>query len=94
MGATPWEKPLHYMRLSPNYYVENIRTPLLIIHSEQDLRCPIGQAMELFTSLKLLGRTTEMVLFEDESHGLSRGGKPMNRIERLDRIVDWFRRYL
>lgn len=94
MGGTPWRKPLHYLKLSPNYYVEKIRTPLLIIHSEQDLRCPVPQAMELFASLKLLGRTTEMVLFEGESHGLSRGGKPMNRVERLNRIVDWFRRYI
>ncbi len=94
LGGTPWKRPLHYMRLSPNYYVEKMRTPLLIIHSEQDLRCPISQAKELFTSLKLLGRTTEMVLFEGESHGLSRGGSPMNRLERLNRILDWFRRYL
>ncbi len=94
MGGAPWERPLHYMKLSPNYYVEKMKTPLLIIHSEEDLRCPISQAMELFTSLKMLGRTTEMVLFEGESHGLSRGGTPMNRLERLDRIVDWFRRYI
>ena len=77
-----------------NFYLKNIRTPLLIIHSEQDLRCPIAQAEELFTGLKLLGRTTEFVRFEGESHGLSRGGAPMNRVERLNRILDWFRRYL
>ena len=94
LGCTPWENPLHYMKLSPNYYVEKMETPLLIIHSEQDLRCPVSQAMELFTSLKMLGRTTEMVLFEGESHGLSRGGTPANRLERLNRIVDWFRRYI
>ena len=55
---------------------------------------PIGQADELFSILKSQGRTTEYIRFEGESHGLSRGGKPLNRLERLDRIVDWFRRYL
>ncbi len=94
LNALPWRKPLHYLKLSPNYYVDNIKTPLLIIHSENDLRCPIAQSEELFTSLKVLGRTTEMVRFEGESHGLSRGGKPANRRERLSRILDWFDRYL
>ena len=94
MGGLPFDRPLHYMKKSPNYYVRNIKTPLLIIHSEQDLRCPIAQSEELFTSLKVLGRTTEMVRFEGESHGLSRGGKPANRRERLNRIVDWFERYI
>ncbi len=94
LGGAPWEKPLHYLKLSPNYYVARMKTPLLIIQSEHDLRCPAPQALELFTSLKLLGRTTEMVLFEGESHGLSRGGSPANRLERLERIVDWFERYL
>ena len=94
LGGTPWEKPLRYARHSPNFYVANIHTPLLIIHSEEDLRCPIAQSDELFRSLKLLGRTVEYIRFEGESHGLSRGGKPMNRLERLDRITDWFRRYL
>ncbi len=92
--AWPWEKPMAWLRQSPNYYAHRIRAPLLIIHSEQDLRCPIVQADELFTILKSQGRTAEYVRFEGESHGLSRGGKPQNRLERLRRIVDWFERYL
>lgn len=94
MGGLPWDRPLHYLKKSPNFYVKNIKTPLLIVHSEQDHRCPISQAEELFTSLKVLGRTTELVRFEGESHGLSRGGKPQNRLERLNRIVGWFARYI
>jgi len=93
-GAWPWEKPMAYLKQSPNYYAHNIKAPLLIIHSEQDLRCPVSQADELFTILKSLGRETEYIRFEGESHGLSRGGKPQNRLERLKRITDWFRRYL
>ena len=93
-GQLPWREPMKYLRDSPNFYADAIRTPLLIIHSEQDLRCPIAQSEELFTWLKVLGRTVEMVRFEGESHGLSRGGRPQNRRERLERIAGWFERYL
>jgi len=93
-GSTPWQTPMKHIADSPNYYANRIRTPLLIIHSEQDLRCPIAQSEELFTFLKLQRRTVEMIRFEGESHGLSRGGKPRNRLERLERILDWFARYL
>jgi dipeptidyl aminopeptidase/acylaminoacyl peptidase len=93
-GGTPWEKPMKYLRASPNFYADRIQTPLLIIHSENDMGCTIGQAEELFTYLKVQGKTVELVRFEGESHGLSRGGRPQNRLERLNRIVDWYRRYL
>ncbi len=93
-GSTPWQTPMKHIADSPNYYADRIRTPLLIIHSEEDLRCPIAQSEELFTFLKLQRKTVEMVRFEGESHGLSRGGKPRNRLERLERILDWFARYL
>ncbi|MFH1143209.1 MAG: S9 family peptidase, partial [Candidatus Eisenbacteria bacterium] len=93
-GYYPWEKPLAYLRNSPNFHAARIRTPLLIIHSENDLRCPIAQAEELFTYLKLQRRTVEMVRFAGESHGLSRGGKPQNRRERLARIAEWFAKWL
>ena len=91
----PWENPRAYHEASPNFYVKNIKTPLLIIHSEGDLRCPIAEGEGLFTAMKVLDQAPcEMVRFEGEFHGLSRGGKPRNREERLKRIVDWFERYL
>ncbi len=93
-GVWPWEKPMAYLKQSPNLYGHRITAPTLIIHSENDLRCPISQADELFTILKSQGRTTEYIRFEGESHGLSRAGKPLNRLERLNRILDWFKRYL
>ncbi len=92
--AHPWEKPLAYLRQSPNYYAGRIRTPLLIIHSENDLRCPVTQADELFTFLKVQKKTVELIRFEGESHGLSRVGSPQNRLERLNRITEWFKRHL
>jgi dipeptidyl aminopeptidase/acylaminoacyl peptidase len=93
----PWddeETALAYLRMSPIHYVKNVTTPLLIIHSEEDHRCPISQAEELFTALKVLKKETEFVRFEGESHGLSRGGRPQNRRERLLRIAAWFERHL
>jgi acylaminoacyl-peptidase len=72
-----------------------MRTPLLLIHSENDLRCPIEQAEQLFVQLRRIGKTTvEMARFPEESHNLSRSGRPDRRVERLERIVGWFDRYL
>jgi dipeptidyl aminopeptidase/acylaminoacyl peptidase len=93
-GGTPWDAPEQFARLSPITYVREIRTPLLIIHSEQDYRCPVEQAEQLYVALKRLRREVEFVRFPDESHGLSRSGKPAHRIERLERILNWFDRYL
>ena len=83
-----------YWKLSPISYVERMQTPLLIIHSEEDYRCPVGQAEELFTALKVRGRDVELVRFPNESHGLSRTGQPKHRIERLNFITGWFDRHL
>ena len=81
-------------RQSPIASAANITTPLLIVHSDEDHRCPLEQAEQLFATLRWLGREVEMVVFEGESHGLSRGGRPGNRIERIRRIMDWFERHL
>jgi dipeptidyl aminopeptidase/acylaminoacyl peptidase len=94
LDTTPWEDLNKYMDMSPIKYVQNIHTPLLIIHSEQDLRCNIEQAEQLFTALKWMGREVRMIRFEGQSHGLSRGGHPHSRLERLRHIMSWFASYL
>ncbi len=94
LDTTPWESLDKYMHMSPIKYVQNMQTPLLIIHSEQDLRCGIEQAEQLFTALKYMGREVQFVRFEGQSHGLSRGGHPKLRLERLRHIQSWFARYL
>jgi pimeloyl-ACP methyl ester carboxylesterase len=92
IGADPWEDPLHYLRRSPIFYVRSIRTPLLIIHSENDLRCPIEQAEQLYTALKLQGVETRFVRFPEENHE-SLAGKLKHRLKRSAR--SWrFRRKL
>ena len=67
-----------------------MKTPVLILHSEDDLRCPIGQAEELFVALRLLGREPVFIRFPGESHELSRSGSPRHRAERAQVIIDWF----
>jgi dipeptidyl aminopeptidase/acylaminoacyl peptidase len=94
MDTTPWDDPELYRRMSPIAYVKNMRTPLLIIHSEQDLRCNIEQAEQLFATLKYMGREVLFVRFEGQSHGLSRGGHPLLRKERLRHILSWFEQHL
>lgn len=91
-----WEKNnfKFYWNMSPLKYVQNIKTPLLIIHSEQDHRCPISQAEELFVALKLLKREVEMVRFPVECHELSRHGSPRRREKRLQFILGFVNRYL
>jgi len=92
--ATPWDKVEELVRMSPLTYVKKIRTPLLILHNENDLRCGIEQAEELFACLRYLGRTVEFVRFPEEPHGLSRMGRPDRRMARLQFIQEWFDRYL
>ncbi|MFL6561048.1 MAG: alpha/beta hydrolase family protein, partial [Bacillus sp. (in: firmicutes)] len=79
---------------SPLAYIKNVETPLLILHSEKDYRCPIEQAEQLFIALKRLGKETKFVRFPEENHELSRSGKPSLRKDRLNYIVDWFEGYI
>ena len=83
-----------YLQMSPWTYAKEIETPLLILHSEQDLRCNIEQAEQLFTTLRLLKRDVEMVRFPVESHELSRSGNPVHRVQRFELLLEWFDRYL
>jgi dipeptidyl aminopeptidase/acylaminoacyl peptidase len=94
VGRDHLSDPLAYARHSPVTYVSKITTPVLIVHSEDDLRCPINQAEELFVALRLLGREPVLVRFPGENHELSRGGAPGHRVARAKLILDWFRERL
>ena len=90
----PWRDEEELMAQSPIRYAANIKTPTLLIHSENDLRCPMQQAEEFFVAMKELGVDTELVRFPEENHELSRSGKPKHREERLMHIMRWFDKYL
>lgn len=79
---------------SPLKHARNIKTPLLFIHSDEDYRCPIEQGLQLYTTVKKQGLDTRFVWFKNESHGLSRGGRPKSRIKRLEEITAWMNKYL
>ncbi|TRO52456.1 S9 family peptidase [Candidatus Bathyarchaeota archaeon] len=85
---------LEQMKHSPIYYVDKVKTPCLLIHSEQDYRCPMAEGEQWFTALKLNNVPTELIRFPDENHELSRSGKPKHREERFQHILRWFREYL
>lgn len=94
VGTTHLEEPAAFLAHSPITYVKEMATPVLIVHSEDDLRCPINQAEELFVALRLLGREPVLVRFPGESHELTRSGAPRHRVERAEIILDWFRQHL
>jgi dipeptidyl aminopeptidase/acylaminoacyl peptidase len=93
-GRKPWDDFETYWRQSPIKYFGNARTPTLVIHSEQDLRCPITQSEQVYVALKRQGADSEFLIFPGESHGLSRCRRTVRRIVRLDAIREWFDRYL
>lgn len=80
-------------QLSPLAYVDNVETPLLVLHGEEDLRCPQEQGEQMYTAVKMKNVPTKMVVFPKSSHGLSRQGLPNLRIERINEIVSWFSQY-
>jgi dipeptidyl aminopeptidase/acylaminoacyl peptidase len=93
-GAPPWKIPQIYLQQSPITYAANVRTPLLIIHSDRDYRVPIEQGEQFYTALKFLQRNVRMLRFITETHELSREGKPWHRVIRLDHILRWFQEHL
>src|SRR6266542_3188040 len=93
-GGPLWEDVGAYLEKSPSTYALDMATPVLVLHSEQDLRCNIEQGEHLFTLLRLLRKDVEMVRFPAESHELSRSGSPIHRVQRFETILEWFGRYL
>ncbi|WP_433802073.1 S9 family peptidase [Actinomycetospora sp. CA-084318] len=94
LGVDHLARPDVYRRMSPTSSVEHIHTPLLILHADDDLRCPPEQADQLYLALRLLGREVEYWRFPDEGHELSRSGSPRRRVQRAEIILDFFARWL
>jgi dipeptidyl aminopeptidase/acylaminoacyl peptidase len=92
----PWEEGIKEILdyNSPQTYVQNIQTPLLIKHGDVDLRTGVRQSELLYKSLKILGKPVEYVRYPGEGHELSRSGAVHRRIDRLARIIEFFERYV
>jgi dipeptidyl aminopeptidase/acylaminoacyl peptidase len=93
-GYLPWENLQWYIDHAPLTYAKDITTPLLIMHAEDDLRCPMEQAEQLFIALKKQRKDVMFVRFPDENHEMSRSGTPRHRLERFRLILEWFAKYL
>ena len=93
-AADNWDDPEKLWFHSPMKYLNNAKTPTLIIHSDEDHRCPDAEGYMLFSALKRFGVESRMVLFHGENHELSRSGKPDNRQKRLEEITSWMDSYL
>lgn len=92
--SDPWNSPEEMWNRSPLKYANQCKTPTLFIQSDEDYRCWMGDALQMFTALRMHGVETRVCLFHGENHELSRSGKPKHRIRRLREISGWFDRYL
>ncbi len=93
-GGNMWEDSEILWEKSPLKYVRNVTTPTLFIHSNTDFRCYMDEALQMFVSLKQMGVPSKVVLIHNEGHELNRGGRPANRIIRLNALCEWFDKYL
>jgi dipeptidyl aminopeptidase/acylaminoacyl peptidase len=92
--ATPWERPEVLWEKSPLRLAHQVKTPTLVVHAEQDHRCPIDQGEAWYTALLHLGVKTRFFRVPEEGHELSRSGRPDRRVARLRAYLDWWRENL
>jgi dipeptidyl aminopeptidase/acylaminoacyl peptidase len=90
-GGTPWSNPEIYTRWSPSMYVKNFKTPMLVIHGEQDFRVPVTEGLQLFTALQRQGVESKMLYFPDEGHWIL---KPQNSELWYTTVLNWFDAHL
>jgi dipeptidyl aminopeptidase/acylaminoacyl peptidase len=93
-NKAPWEAVDAYWDQSPLKYFGKVKTPTMVVHSEEDHRCPIAEGEQTFVALRKLGVDSELVRFPEEPHGLSRVGRTDRRIQRLRHMLRWFDKYL
>lgn len=89
--GTPWTNPEMYQKFSPSYYVQNFKTPTLVIHSANDFRVPLEQGLQFFTSLQRMGVPSRLLYFPDEDHFIQ---KPLNARLWWQTVLDWMATYL
>lgn len=87
----PWDNPELYAKWSPSFYVDNFKTPTLVMHGEMDYRVPVGQGMQLFTALQMKKIPSKLVLFPDEGHWIL---KPQNSVVWYGQFLDWVGEWL
>jgi dipeptidyl aminopeptidase/acylaminoacyl peptidase len=89
--GTPWNNPELYQKWSPSNFVQNFKTPTLVIHGELDYRVPVGEGLQLFTALQKMNVPSRLLYFPDEGHWVL---KPQNSELWYHTVLDWFKKYL
>jgi dipeptidyl aminopeptidase/acylaminoacyl peptidase len=90
----PWRDSADYLARSPLSYVDRVQTPVLVIHNEQDYRTALDQGLQFYAALRMQKKPARLAVFPDSSHGMSREGRPSQRVARLKLIGEWFGQYL
>ncbi len=94
VGASHMDDAQKQWAQSPLKYADKVKTPTLFIHSDEDYRCHMAEALQMFTALKMHDVPARLCLLKGDNHNLSRGGKPKNRVKRMEEIVGWMNKYL
>jgi dipeptidyl aminopeptidase/acylaminoacyl peptidase len=90
-GGPPWGKRESYEKHSPHRFAQNFKTPMLIIHNDNDFRVPVAEGFQLFTTLQRLGVPSKMINFPDESHWVT---KPANSKYWHEEVFAWLKKYV
>jgi dipeptidyl aminopeptidase/acylaminoacyl peptidase len=93
-GGPPWKNLEAYAERSPITYAANVETPVLLMHGEADIRCPIAQSEEYYVALKRMGKQVEFLRFPDGFHGFPNSGHPKLRQAFIDEQLAWWKRTL
>jgi dipeptidyl aminopeptidase/acylaminoacyl peptidase len=91
LGGTPWSNPESYAKWSPHTYAKNFKTPTLVTHGEIDYRVPIGEGLQLFTTLQRQGVPSRLLVFPDEGHWIN---KPQNAALWYRTFLEWMGRWV
>jgi dipeptidyl aminopeptidase/acylaminoacyl peptidase len=94
IGGLPWSDKANYAKHSPSTYIQNAKTPTLIVCGEADERCPISQAEQMYMALSQLGVDTEFARYPGGAHGFLITAPPAHRLDFLQRYLAWFKKYL
>lgn len=93
-GVDMYTDPKRVWEASPLKYADQVKTPTLFVHSTEDYRCPISEAVQMMTAIADRGVPTRLCVIKGENHELSRSGKPAHRVRRLKELTDWMKKYL
>ncbi|MBZ0289830.1 MAG: prolyl oligopeptidase family serine peptidase, partial [Anaerolineae bacterium] len=92
-GVQVWDDPMLLWQHSPLAHAHKIKTPLLLIHCENDFRVPISEAEQLFAYIHRSGGTVKLLRFPREGHEMTRSGEPEHRVNNLTNTINWFDQY-